>query len=133
RTDPPSRTEGWQARPRCCGSETVKEGAALTDVRGAAPPPPSVLLGDLRPAAAAERLLERQADADVLVALAELVDDQRRVGAVGAEQQAVPLAEHMVDVERHRGVRGRPIFDERVPPRRAVEVRIELVGAEEGG
>src|SRR5258705_7987824 len=84
------------------------------------------------PTTAAERLLERQSDADVLIAFAELVEDEFGLGPVGPEQQGVPFPEGMVQVQRHRRVRSRPVFDERVPSRGAVEVRIELVGTEEG-
>ncbi len=43
------------------------------------------------------------------------------------------LAERMIGVERDGRIRARPIFDERIPRRRAVEVRVELVGPEERG
>ena len=67
----------------------------------------------------------------VPVTLAELMDHEVGMGAVGKEAQPVAVAarfENIVDVQGDRRVRPRAVFDERGPICGAVEVRIELVG-----
>src|SRR3982751_2370068 len=96
----PNRTEGGQARDAQARPRCVKSPTFIPAMYEVATPLP--LLSLFRHPAAAEALLQRQAEAQVPVALAELVDDLFRSQAVRKEAQAVPVPacfERIVDVE----------------------------------
>src|SRR5687768_1756093 len=86
------------------------------------------------PGRAAEALLERQSETWIAAALAELADRRLGLRTVGREQQAFAVelgSEEIVDVERDRGSRRRPIFNERGRVRAAVPVGVDLICPEE--
>src|SRR4029079_6297492 len=88
-----------------------------------------------RRGASAKALLERQADPDVAVAVTIVLEGRRGLQAVRVEDQPVAVAAgigNVVEIQRHRASRRRPVFRERANVRIIVEVGVELVGAEKG-
>src|SRR5688572_24757858 len=89
-----------------------------------------------RAGASPEALLQRQTEIEVAVALAEFVDPEIGLCAVGNEQQPIAVsrgAEGIVEIKRDRRSRSRAIFDERGPVWPAVIIGVEFVGPEESG
>src|SRR3954451_16428312 len=106
---------------------------AMKEVAGSLPL--SVCLRHPAAARTAEAVLQRQADADVAIPLAQLADNVLGRAAVRIEQDPFAVSagvERIVDVEADRCAGARTIFNECSAIRPAIEIGIELVGAIKG-